>query len=73
MLIEQIRKDRMASKNNPSAQPEYDISKMLQEIIASRFYEADYKNITQKLLYDNLSYEDAVKNGIAVVAESDIF
>ncbi len=73
MLICQVRKDRMSSKNNPSAQPEYDISKILQEVMTSRFYESDYKNITQKLLYDDLSYEEAVKNGIAIVAESDIF
>ena len=46
---------------------------MLREIISSRFYESDYKNITQKLLYENISYDDAVERGIAIVAESDVF
>ena len=72
-LIDVVRDDRMQSKNNPSAQLEYDIPQMLREIIRSRFYEADYKNVTQKLLYEEISYDYAVKEGIAKVAESDVF
>ena len=44
-LIDRVRDDRMKSKNNPSAQPEYNIPDMLKEIISSRFYESDYNNI----------------------------
>ena len=72
-LIDVVRDDRMQSKNNPSAQLEYDIPQMLREIIRSRFYEADYKNVTQKLLYEEISYDYAVKEGIAKVAETDVF
>lgn len=72
-LIDVVREDRMQSKNNPSAQLQYNIPKMLKEIISSRFYEADYKNITQKLLYENISYDYAIEYGIAVVAKSDVF
>ena len=72
-LIDEVREDRMQSKNNLAAQLEYDIPKMLKEIISSRFYESDYNNITKKLLYEEVSYEDAIKNGIAVVANMDIF
>ena len=72
-LIDKVRDDRMKSKNNPSAQVQYNIPDMLSEIIESRFYEADYKNITQKLLYENVDYEYAVTNGIAIVAKSDVF
>ena len=43
------------------------------EIIDSRFYESDYKNITQKLLYDEIDYDYAVQNGIALIAKSDVF
>ncbi|MBE5847850.1 MAG: hypothetical protein E7300_09270 [Lachnospiraceae bacterium] len=63
----------MKSKNNPSAQPEHDILKMLKEIIESRFYETDYNSITRRLLYEGVSYDDAIKNGIAKVAEMDAF
>lgn len=72
-LIDEVREDRMQSKNNPSAQLEHDIPEMLKEIISSRFYEPDYNNITKKLLYEEVSYEDAIKKGIAVVADMDIF
>lgn len=72
-LIDMVRDDRMQSKNNPSAQLEYIIPDMLKEIIRSRFYEPDYKNVTQKLLYEDVSYDYAIENGIAIIAESDVF
>ncbi len=72
-LIDMVRDDRMQSKNNPSAQLEYVIPDMLKEIIRSRFYESDYKNVTQKLLYEDISYDYAIENGIAIIAESDVF
>ena len=56
-----------------SAQLEYNIPEMLKEIISSRFYEPDYRNVTQKLLYEDISYDYAIENGIAVVAESEVF
>jgi predicted nucleotidyltransferase component of viral defense system len=72
-LIDDVRDDRMQSKNNPAAQPEHDIPAMLKEIISSRFYESDYNNITKKLLYEDVSYEEAISNGIAQIADMDIF
>jgi len=72
-LIDSVRDDRMNSKNNPSAQLQYNIPLLLKDIIDSRFFESDYKSITQKLLYEDVSYEDVIKNGIAIIAESDIF
>ncbi len=72
-LIDKVRRDRMKSKNNPSAQPEHNIPEMLKEIISSRFYEPDYNSITQKLLYEDVSYDEAVERGIGIVADSDIF
>ncbi|MDT3844786.1 MAG: nucleotidyl transferase AbiEii/AbiGii toxin family protein [Bacillota bacterium] len=72
-LIDVVRDDRMQSKNNSSAQPEHDIPEMLREIISSRFYEADYNNITKKLLYEDMSYEEAVSKGIKILADMDIF
>ena len=72
-LIDDVRDDRMLSKNNPSAQLEYNIPEMLREIIDSRFYESDYNNITKKLLYEDVSYNEAIQNGIAIIADLDIF
>lgn len=72
-LVDKVREDRMLSPNNPSAQLEYIILEMLKEIIESKFYESDYKNVTQKLLYEDIDYDYAVQNGIALVAQSDVF
>ncbi|SEL41189.1 hypothetical protein SAMN04487770_11011 [Butyrivibrio sp. ob235] len=72
-LIDDVRDDRMLSKNNPSAQLDYNIPEMLKEIIDSRFYESDYNNITKKLLYEDVSYNEAIQNGIAIIADLDIF
>ena len=72
-LIDNVRDDRMLSKNNPSAQLEYNINDMLKEIINKRFYEKDYNFVTKKLLYENYSYDEAIKNGIAYVINTDVF
>lgn len=72
-LIDIVRDDRMNSKNNPSAQLEYNIPEMLSEIIETGFYESDYKNVTQKLLYENISYDYAIENGIKKISKMDIF
>lgn len=72
-LVVQVRKDRTDSKNNPSADGKYNINEMLKAIIDSRFYEPDYKNITQKLLYEKIGYDEAIKDGIAKVLSVDVF
>lgn len=38
-----------------------------------RFYEPDYRNVTQKLLYEEISYDYAIENRIVLVANSDVF
>lgn len=72
-LISNVRNDRMNSKNNPSANPKYNINSLLEDIINTSFYKSDYNNITSKLLYENYSYNDAIINGIKKVYNSDIF
>lgn len=72
-LIDQVRDDRMQSQNNPSAQLQHNITEMLRDIIRSRFYESDYKNVTQKLLYEDVSYDDAIEHGIAKIVKTDLF
>lgn len=72
-LIILVRNDRKKSKNNPSSNEIYNITNMLKEIISSRFYENDYNNITKKLLYEKYEYDEAINNGIAIVANKEIF
>lgn len=51
----------------------FERTEMLKEIIRSRFYESDYQNVTQKLLYEDISYDYVVENGIAKIVETDLF
>ena len=62
----------MKSKNNPSAKPNHNINLILQDIIQSRFYEKDYNNLTKKLLYEDISYDNAINNGIQKIYELNI-
>lgn len=72
-LISLVRLDRSKSKNNPSANPKYNINDILKDVINTGFYESDYKNITEKLLYDNMTYDEAIDNGIKIVINKDLF
>ena len=72
-LIDKVRIDRMSSRNNPSAQPEHDIPEMLKEIAASMLYESDYNSVIRRLLYEDMSYDEAIDNGIAKIAGLDLF
>ena len=72
-LVDKVREDRMQSKNNPSAQPEYSIPDILKEIINNNFYESDYNNITKKLLYEDMTYDEEINIGIGKIASMDIF
>lgn len=72
-LVKNVRLDRKKSKNNPSADSKYNINEMLADIIQSRFYESDYKNITQKLLYEDMDYDEAIAKGIGLIVDIDLF
>ena len=63
-LVDSVRRDRMLSKSNPSASPEYDINELLTEIIKKRYYREDYNEVTKRLLYEEYGYEKAIGNGI---------
>lgn len=72
-LIIMVRNDRMKSKNNPSAQPQYVINNLLKEIINNKFFERDYNDLTNKLLYEQYPYDKAIMNGIGKVINLNIF
>lgn len=72
-LINNVRADRMKSKNNPSAQPQYIINELLSDIIDNKFFESDYNRLTSKLLYEELSYDKAISDGIKKVLNMNLF
>ena len=51
----------------------YNINEILNKIIEDRFCEVDYNNLTLKLLYEDYSYEEAVKNGVLKISKKQIF
>ena len=63
----------MLSKNNPSAQLENNIAEILKKIIDKRVFESYYNNITSKLLYENITYDEAIENGIERVLKLNVF
>lgn len=72
-LIDNVRDERRTLKNSFSAHLEHNISELLKEIVETRFYEADYSDITEKLLYEKLSYDYVIEHGISIISELDIF
>lgn len=72
-LINEVRDERMTSSNNLSAQPKYNIPELLKEMIQSRYYEKDYNLLTKSILYEDVSYDEAVKQGIALIANMNLF
>ena len=48
------------------------INELLKEIIANKTYYNDYKTITEKIIYDNISYDKAI-SVINKIIELNIF
>lgn len=63
----------MKSKNNPSANIQHNINKLLDEIIESKFFERDYNSLTVKLLYEDFSYDKSIESGIKKIKDLNIF
>lgn len=59
-LFAKVREQRQNAAHCPSASPEINIAAVLKEIIGSRYYEGDYRAVTRQLLWENVSYEDAI-------------
>ena len=55
-----------------SAQPEVDVTAILNEIIDKKVYKADYDNLTSRILEENIPYDTAIK-GVKELAESGLF
>ncbi|MBR6599051.1 MAG: nucleotidyl transferase AbiEii/AbiGii toxin family protein, partial [Oscillospiraceae bacterium] len=61
-LKELVRIERMKDKQCPSANDDVDFKVLLNEIIEKDAYKSDYENITSALLFDKVSYNEAVKS-----------
>lgn len=59
-LIETVRAQRVGGYGNPSADDGVDLSSVLAEIIENEPYRSDYERVTMPLLYEDVTYDEAV-------------
>jgi len=62
MLVSKVGHIRKANKMCPSAQDDCVVAEILQEIIEKDIYKSDYKDITEYLLFDKVSYSTVLEN-----------
>ncbi len=63
LLFEEVRQERQQRMEfNVSAQNEYNLSQTLQIILSENVYKEDYEEITQSLLFEDVSYEEVKLN-----------
>ena len=71
-LVQEVRKVRKDSPVCPSARDNVDIPALLRKIIKETVYRADYRNLTEGLLEENISYEIAIQ-ALESIAEGKMF
>lgn len=60
-LMVAVREERKPHKTCHSAQNGVDMNTLLQEIVDKGVYKSDYKDITEALLFDSVSYETVIE------------
>lgn len=71
-LVQEVREIRKQSHICPSAQEEIDVPELLQEIIETKAYKADYQTVTEALLEEPIAYEEAV-SGLMEILKNGMF
>lgn len=59
-LIDTVRAQRIGGYGNPSAGDGVDLSAVLEEIVVKESYRSDYERVTMPLLYEDVTYDEAV-------------
>ena len=72
ILMKQVRQERKGHKQCLSAEDDIDLKQLLQEIIDKEAYREDYESITETLLFETVTYEDAIKT-LQKICESNLF
>ena len=71
-LVKEVREDRKKHERCYTAQDGYDIPRILRQIIDEEIYRRDYEEITQRVLFDETSYETSV-TALEQIIESGVF
>jgi len=56
----------------PSALPGVNVSELIKKIVSEAVYRSDYETVTEKLLEENLKYNDVV-TALEAIAENKVF
>lgn len=71
-LIASVREDRKSHKTCLSAQDDMNMRDLLDKIISEDTYKDDYTNITETLLFEPLSYDEAI-SALKQIRDSGLF
>lgn len=71
-LVKEVRELRKCYSICPSAQDDIDISSLLQQIIEQQVYKDDYRNVTEALLEEDITYETAI-SAVEQIREKGVF
>lgn len=71
-LIQEVRSVRAMTNICPSAQPEVNVSEMLNFLIENEIYKDDYEKITARILEEDVNYETAIE-AVKKIAVSGMF
>lgn len=72
VLIQEVYEDRKPHGLCRSAKDEVDMNSLLQEIIDKAIYKKDYEDITVKMLFEEVSYDVAIK-ALKTIADYSLF
>ncbi len=67
-LLSIVRKQRQGGYRTPSAEPSVTIAEILTLIVSDEDYRDDYEKVTYPLLYDGISYDEAI-NSLTIIAK----
>ena len=71
-MVVAVRKDRMKSPVCYSAKAGVNPQDVLRKLVQENAFESDYKQVTDKLLLEKVSYEEAIR-AITTIMDSGIF
>lgn len=67
-LIAEVRELRKGEKTCPSACDGVNVNQILGEIVSTGYYAKDYSDLTEKLLYENVKYDQAIAGIQRIIA-----
>ena len=72
LLINEVRNERKDNERCFSAKDGISVTNILKKIVKEEIYKKDYNNITEKLLYRVVKYDEAIKV-LEKIIENKIF